>query len=78
MDDTRGEIFQKYGNVLLNHRKNEIDKSIDLLKQALEKIKGEANKSHCALILQEALREAGREDEAEEYAQYTQNNTAEQ
>ncbi|CAI2380126.1 unnamed protein product [Moneuplotes crassus] len=78
IDDSRGEVYQKYGNVLMNHKKNEIKKAIDLLKQALEKLKGDGKKAHCALILQEALKEDGRYEEAEEYAEYPQNHTAEQ
>jgi tetratricopeptide (TPR) repeat protein len=76
MNDTRGEIYQKYGTVLLSHKKNEVDKAIDLLKEALEKLKGENKKSHCALILQEALKEEGRDDEAQELAKYIQNNNS--
>lgn len=70
----RGELYLKYANVLLNHKKNLNNKAIDLLKNAVEKIEGDHNKSHVALILQETLKEEGRDDEAEEYAQYTQNN----
>ena len=70
----RGELYQKYGNVLLSYDKNQNSKAIDLFKKALEKITGENNKSHVALVLQETLKEEGRDDEAEEYAQYTQNN----
>ena len=73
LENKRGELYLKYGNVVLTHRKKETGKAIDLLKQALEKLDGKNNKSHCALIIQEALKEDGREEEAEEYAQYTQN-----
>ena len=58
----------------MSYDKNQNSKAIDLFKKALEKITGENNKSHVALVLQETLKEEGRDDEAEEYAQYTQNN----
>ena len=76
LNTERGELFQKYGSVIMKHRKNEISKAIDLLKTALDKIRGDQHKSHVALILQEALKEDGRDEEAEEYAQYTQNNSS--
>ena len=70
--DKRGEIYHKYGSILLSLKRNQRPKAIQLLKDAVNKIEGDQNKSHIALILQEALREEGRDQEAEEYAHYIQ------
>jgi tetratricopeptide (TPR) repeat protein len=71
----RGEVYQKYGNIVISYQKHEKSKGIDLLKKALEIIVGENNKGQIALVLQEALKEEGRDEEAAELAQYTQNMT---
>jgi tetratricopeptide (TPR) repeat protein len=71
----RGELYQKYGNLMLMHKKDKKPRAIELLKKALELIEGDHNKSHIALVLQEALKEEGRHKEAEEVAQFIQTNT---
>ena len=77
LNSEKGELYQKYGNVLVKYRKSERAKAIELFKKALDKVKGKHNKSHIALVLQDSLREEGREDEAEEYAEYTKENITE-
>lgn len=62
---------------MVKYRKSERAKAIELFKKALDKVKGKHNKSHIALVLQDSLREEGREDEAEEYAEYTKENITE-
>lgn len=75
VNTTRGELYQKYGNLMLMHKKDKKPRAIELLKRALELIEGDHNKSHIALVLQEALKEEGRHKEAEEVAQFIQTNT---
>jgi tetratricopeptide (TPR) repeat protein len=74
INSEKGELYQKYGNVLVKYKKKEIPKAIDLFKLALEKVKGKNTKAHIALVLQQTLKDEGRDIEAEEYAEFAKEN----
>lgn len=51
-------------------KEKKINTAIELLNDALLKIEGDNNKQNIAMVIQELLREEGREEEALQYNKY--------